>query len=315
MDLFRYIRLAPGVYAAVDPLTNGGFGGCNAGIIDLGNQTLVFDTGVVPKAGRELRTASVKLTGRFPGYAVVSHYHNDHIRGSQAFRESVEVATTLTRKLIATKGPADLRDDRAATTSEMARMRLLARSKDKRDAEEVAFMMPYWKKMQASLPEVRLRLPDLVFEGELTFHGTKRVAHLIAFEHGHCESDCVLFLPKERILFCGDLLFTKSHPYLGHGDPESLISILERLGKMKADVYVPGHGPLGKKKDVDELISYVRMLSNQARSVLRNGGTEEEAARQPMPERFSDWMLGDMFYEFNMRFLLRQLARKGRRAI
>jgi len=312
---FRYVRLASGVYAAIDPLADGGSGGCNAGIVDLGDRTLVFDSGVTPRAGRELRTAATTLTRRIPSYLVVSHYHNDHIRGSQAFRESVEVATTHTRKSIATKGLAELREDRDNTASEMARMKLLARSKEERDAKEVAFMMPYWRKMKASLPEVRLRLPDLVFEEELTFHGSKRVAQLIAFEDGHCESDCVLFLPQERILFCGDLLFVKSHPYLGHGNPERLISILERLGGMKAGVYVPGHGPLGKKKDVDELICYIRALSSQARNVLRKGGTEEEAARQPVPERFSDWILGDMFYEINIRFLFRQLSRKGRRTI
>ncbi len=311
--LFRYTRLAPGVYAAIDPLLNGGFGGCNAGIVDLGDLTLVFDSGVTPQAGHELRRAAIKLTGRFPSLLVVSHYHNDHIRGSQAFREAVEVATTLTRELIDTKGRAELREDRKNAVSQMARTRLLARSKKERDIKEVAFMMPYWRQLLASLPDVKVRLPDLAFDNMLTFYGSKRNAQLIAFSNGHCESDSVLFLPREGVLFCGDLLFAKCHPYLGHGQPESLASILRQLGRMKASMYVPGHGPLGGKQEVDELHSYIRVLSGQARTVLQKGGTEDDAARQSMPDRFADWSLGDLFYEFNMRFLFRQLVKKARR--
>jgi cyclase len=123
----------------------------------------------------------------------------------------------------------------------------------------------------------------------------------------------VLFLPQERILFCGDLLFVKCHPYLGHGDPMSLLSILRQLEGTDARVFVPGHGPLGQRKHVEELQSYVRTLSAQARKVLRKGGTEDEAARQPLPEGYRDWALAGLFYEFNMRYMFRKLAQKNAR--
>jgi cyclase len=310
---FRYVRLAPGVYAAIDPLVDGGSGGGNAGIVDLGDRTLVFDTGVTPRAGRELYNAAKTLTKRAPDYLVVSHYHNDHIRGSQVFRGAAEFGTTLTRELIATKGRTDLKEDWKSAASQLAEMRLLAKSKDKSEREFGAFFLPYWQGILASLPEIKLRLPDVTFNDRLTIQGSKRVAQLIAFGNGHCESDCVLFLPQDRILFCGDLLFVKCHPYLGHGDPVSLLSILHQLAGMKARVFVPGHGPLGQKKHVDELQSYIRSLSAQARKVLSKGGTEEEAASQPVPEVCTDWALARLFYEFNTRYVFRQLAQKNAR--
>jgi glyoxylase-like metal-dependent hydrolase (beta-lactamase superfamily II) len=310
---FRYVRLAPGVYAAIDPLLGGGSGGCNAGIVDLGDRTLVFDSGVTPRAGRELRTAAATLTRRVPSYLVVSHYHNDHIRGSQVFTGAVEIGTTLTRELVATKGRTELKEDWKDAASQAAEMKSLARSKDEREREFGAFFLPYWRGILASLPEVRLRLPDMTFDNRLTFQGSKRVAQLIAFGNGHCESDCVLFLPQERILFCGDLLFVKCHPYLGHGDPVKLLSILNQLRGMRARVFVPGHGPLGQKKHVDELQSYIRTLSAQARRVLRKGGTEEDAASLPVPDSYEDWILARLFYAFNMRYVFRQLAQNNRR--
>jgi len=305
---FRYERLAPGVYAAIH--TEVGWGVCNAGIVDLGGHTLVFDSGLTPRAARELRTAATVLTKRAPSYLVVSHYHNDHIRGSQVFRGAVEVGTTLTRKLIATKGRTELKWDWDNAASRAAEMKRLARSKDEIEREFGAFFLPYWQGILASLPEIKLRLPEMTFDNRLTFHGSKRVAQLIAFDKGHCESDCVLFLPQDRILFCGDLLFVRCHPYLGHGDPVSLLSILDRLAGMKARVFVPGHGPLGQKKHVEELQSYIRTLSGQARRVLRKGGTEEDAASQPAPDICADWILARLFYESNMRHVFRQLAQK-----
>jgi len=310
---FRYSRLATGVYAAIDPLVDGGSGGCNAGIVDLGDRTLVFDSGVIPRAGHELFKAAKTLTRRDPDYLVVSHYHNDHTRGCQAFRGVVELGTSLTRELIATKGRAELKEDWKNAAGQVAKMRSLSRSKNKSERESAAFFLPYWQGILASLPEVELRLPDVTFDGKLTFQGSKRVAQIIAFSNGHCENDCVLFLPQDRILFCGDLLFVKCHPYLGHGDPASLLSILNRLERMKARVYVPGHGPLGQKKDLSELKWYIRTLSAQARSVLKKGGTEDDVASLPEPDNCADWMLGQLFHEFNRRYVFRQLTRKNGR--
>jgi cyclase len=309
-EFFRYERLAKGVYAAIDPLDHGGSGGCNAGIIDLGDQTIVFDSGVTPRVGRELYNVALRLTKRPPSHLVVSHYHNDHIRGGQSFRNATEVATTVTRALIATKGRAELKEDRAAAPDQVVKMRRLARSKDKSDRDVGAFMTPYWQKMLASLPEVKLRLPDITFDDKLNFHGTKRSAQLIAFKNGHTESDCVLFLPQERILFCGDLLFVKTHPFLGHGDPVSLTEILNQLKKLKARVLVPGHGPLGRNEDIYEVKSYICTLSAQAQRILRKGGTEEDAATHRIPARYADWGLGWAIYEPNMRFLFRRSAQK-----
>ena len=217
----------------------------------------------------------------------------------------------MTRQLIATKGRADLKWDRDNAASQLAEMRLLAKSNDKSDREYGEFLLPYWQGILASIPEIKPRLPDVTFDNRLTFQGSKRVAQLLAFGNGHTESDSALFLPQERVLFCGDLLFVKCHPYLGHGDPANLLSTLNQLGGMKARVFVPGHGPLGQKKHVKELQSYIRTLSAQARRVLRKGGTEEHAASLPVPESYEDWMLARMFYASNMQFVFRRLARKS----
>ncbi|WP_410982512.1 MBL fold metallo-hydrolase [Bacillus cereus] len=43
-------------------------------------------------------------------------------------------------------------------------------------------------------------------------HGSKRTAKLITLGGGHSVCDTILYLPKEKVCFMGDLLFVKSHP-------------------------------------------------------------------------------------------------------
>src|SRR5438270_10832420 len=79
---FRINELAEGVYAAIS--TNEGSAVGNAGIVDLGDQTLVFDTFMTPMAAQDLRAAAESLTGNSIAYAFNSHWHNDHIPANQA---------------------------------------------------------------------------------------------------------------------------------------------------------------------------------------------------------------------------------------
>lgn len=301
---FRIEKLAEGVYAATQ--VDGGWMICNTGIVDLGNITLVFDTGLTPQAAHDLRSAAEALTGRAPRYVVTSHYHNDHIRGNQAFTEAQVVSTLANRELIATNGKTDLEDDWKQAPEQLAIMEAAAQSGERDDQRFAAMFLPYWQGIQASLPEIQLRLPELTFENRLTFHGTKCTAQLIAMG-GHTESDCVMYLPQERVLFCGDLLFVRGHPYLGDGDPQALLSSLDRLEGLGAQVYVPGHGPVGEGGDIEKMRLYLRTLTQQAQEVVAHGGTEEEAAKQPVPEAFAYWMLAKPFYEANMRFLFNRV--------
>src|SRR5437764_11008414 len=94
-------QLAPGVWAAIQ---NDQFGKaiCNAGIVDMGDKTLIFDPFMTPEAARELRETAERLTGRPVSIVIDSHYHNDHVRGNQEFKpEATIISSSWTREEIA----------------------------------------------------------------------------------------------------------------------------------------------------------------------------------------------------------------------
>ena len=67
---FELKEVAEGVYAAIG--IPGGAAFSNAGIVDLGDQTMVFDTFQTPHAAQDLKDAAEALTGRTVSYVVIS---------------------------------------------------------------------------------------------------------------------------------------------------------------------------------------------------------------------------------------------------
>ena len=92
---FTLRQLADGVYAAIHQ--ERGWAVSNAGLVDLGGETLLFDTFMTPAAAQELRQVAEELMQQPVTYVVNSHYHNDHIWGNQVFRANTEIISTSAR--------------------------------------------------------------------------------------------------------------------------------------------------------------------------------------------------------------------------
>lgn len=74
--------LQDGILAAVMKPDGDSHAESNSGIVDLGDQTLVFDSSNTPRAARDLLAASLAFTGREPTFVINSHWHDDHVRGN-----------------------------------------------------------------------------------------------------------------------------------------------------------------------------------------------------------------------------------------
>ena len=229
---FRLEQLADGVYAAIH--ADDGWATCNAGIIDLGDRTLVFDAFMSPEAASDLKHAAEQLTGRPTRWLINSHYHNDHIWGNQAFDRDVDIlSTNRTCELIITEGPLEVQGYR-----EIAQTRLdvleaqYAEERDLFTRNHLRVFIIYFQAILATLPILQIRLPNLMFTGEFTCSGSKRSATLISFEGGHSSSDAILHLPEDGIVFMSDLLFIGGHPYFADGDPVKIKQILAEVRKL-----------------------------------------------------------------------------------
>jgi cyclase len=80
---FRVEELASGVYACIHKSGGGAYS--NAGIVDLGDQTIVVDAFDTMIAGRALRQTAEALLGRPVDRLVLTHPHSDHWIGASEF--------------------------------------------------------------------------------------------------------------------------------------------------------------------------------------------------------------------------------------
>ncbi len=300
---FKLQELAPGVWAAIQ---NDQFGKafCNAGIVDLGDKTLVFDAFTNPRAAAELMDVAERLTKRPVSFVVNSHFHSDHIRGDQVFKPMATIiSTTYTRDMIAKMEPQQKEWDKHNASVFLKANKKIYNTSYGLDRAEMPLWIGYYEGLLETIDDLELTLPDLTFNDSMTIIGSKLEVKLVEFKNCHTGSDLVMYIPSLRIAFMGDLLFVHRHPWLADGDP---VNWQEQLTKVYADItvdtFVPGHGEVGNKNSVKELCEY---LGNVQKLAYESTGDSARSASlmQSIPAPYREWYFA-RYYQSNMQFLL-----------
>ena len=299
---FRLHQLADGVFAAIH--SDGGSAQSNAGIVDLGDRVLIFDTFIAPEAAADLKSAAAALIGRPISALINSHYHNDHIWGNQAFTSDVPIISTKkTRELITTLGAEEVTSFRAHSPERLSALEArLDQQRDEASRRLTAYSIAYYRTILGVLPKLEIRLPNLTFGEQLEFIGPRRAAQLICYGGGHTGRDAILYLPEDRIFFMADLLFVGTHTYLPDGDPDETRRTLSRVMQLPAETLVPGHGAVGSAGDVERMLRYMDRLDVLVEDAIRQGMSEADLANIPMPDEYLEWIFPSFFAE-NLQFL------------
>jgi glyoxylase-like metal-dependent hydrolase (beta-lactamase superfamily II) len=308
---FDLEQLGSGVYAAIATEDGGAYS--NAGIVDLGDQTLVFDAFEAPQAAKDLRLAAKHLTGRPPTCVIISHSHADHWFGNQALARHVPIIATHATLEEMTEAigwleelkenPADL-EQAIQETQES-----LDTETDPRRRASLERSMTRMGHTLAMLPILEPQLPNLIFGTRLVFRGTQRTAELREAAPGHTASDAYLILPEDRVIFMGDLGFFQSQPFTVYADPQAWVAHLEEMEQSSAETFVPGHGPLGTKADLALQGQYINLLQELVAGAIEEGLSVEETLEKPLPAPFDAWLHGGMArWEANVHSTYERLA-------
>lgn len=310
-DHFELHQLAAGIFAAI--ATEDGAAYSNAGIIDLGDQTLIFDTFETLLAAQDLKSAAEQLTGRQASCIIISHAHDDHWMGNQVFAASTPIIATHETYLEMLESAEEIWElqENPSEFEEMIREKeaQLETETDERVRSSLKKTILRYRYALEMLPGLELRFPTQTFNGKLVFHGTSRNAELITKGSGHTSSDSFLFLQDEKIVFLGDLGFFGSQPFIAYSDSQAWLKQLHELEGINALTFVPGHGPLGTKADLDLQVQYIVLLEELVSRTIREGGSVEDALQQPLPEPFDSWLYGGIArFEANVRYTYERLS-------
>lgn len=261
-DSGELTEIADGVHAYVQP--DGTWWVNNAGVIAGDAGTFVVDTCATAERTRRFLGLAAEATGTdTPRWAVNTHQHGDHSYGNSLLPESTVLIGHEAMRAALAVDPL------------------------------IEQCPPVWSPVPDWGPVTR-RLPDLTMTTDLVVHnGNRRIELRHPGYRAHTGGDVVVWLPREKVLFTGDLVFNGLTPMMGMGSCEGGLRSLEWLASFRAEHLVPGHGPLMRAEDVPEvfekLSAYYRLMLDTAAAGRRDGLTPLEAARRCDLGEFSGW--------------------------
>ncbi len=98
-------------------------------------------------------------------------------------------------------------------------------------------------------------------------------------ETAHTDGDTLVCLPKDEILFSGDVFFIQGAPVLWAGTPDNWIKALKKIIELKPRVIVPGHGYFTDIAGVQRLIDYWEYVGHHLNVQFILGANPVEAAK------------------------------------
>ena len=242
-----------------------------AGFIVTSQGVVVVDTTNSPFHGREL-LYEVRHHSDLPvRYVIDTNSSGEQMLGNEAFTE-------LEATLIAS----------AKTQAEILRYRKLLID---RLADDDG-------KLQSRMRGFHITPPTQTFESEMTLRlGGQEIKLRTLLKNG-LGDDAVVYLPAAKVLFLGELFQNGYFPRIESRDLRDWIDALRQVEKWDVDVYVPGHGDPGGKKELGEFRQFLEWFRKEVETRFQQGKSLGEVKREvaPLLENYK-WHAPELFSE------------------
>lgn len=264
--------LGNSVYAYLQP--DGSWGWSNAGMIVDGETSLLVDTLYDLKlTGEMLATLrrSIPAAGQID-MLVNTHANGDHCYGNQLVGDARIIASARTAEEMLETPP-----------ERMAMLMKQASALGTFGAFASRIFSPF------DFENITLTPPNATFEGQLDLRvGTKEV-RLLEVGPAHTRGDTLVYVPGDKVVFTGDILFIEGHPIMWAGPVGNWIRACDTILSLDVETIVPGHGPITDKQGVTRLKEYWEYLRDETRRRYEAGMSEQEAARDIPMDAYAAW--------------------------
>jgi cyclase len=289
-------KLAEGVFAQIVSADSDAVS--NSCVVVLDSGVLIFDTHFTPEAGEALLEKIKTVTARPVRYLVNSHFHPDHTHGNQAF--------TMVRQIIGSSNTR--RDMLQKDLPSLNRMQLIAQSQVEQLSKDLG-QEPDAKKQEALRGQLSSRqafmrrtaalkilAPWMTFDDSLSIIDGGREVQLLYLGVAHTDGDVVLYLPQEKVAFLGDIFFNDAIPSVEDANMLEWTKTLGEALKLDAKTYVPGHGQVGARSDVERFLNYLEDLRALVEPAVARGETLEQIIRDlHVPPRYASYSFQNFF--------------------
>lgn len=239
-------KLAPDVYAVVGDTGRGVEGRPNAGFVVTEDGVVVIDALASPREAERLLRTIREITDRPIAWLVLTHHHPDHHFGAVVLRRAgAKVIAHPDKRVLASEGGED------ALIADWVRVVGL----DAMRGFEFA-----------DTPDRPVTASDTLRLGGKT----------IVVTHpgpGHSPGDLMVWLPREGVLFAGDVLVEDGVTMVVDGNSSVLLRVLDTVSAMNPRLVVPGHGALPPRPAglVRRTRDYLTRLQSEMKAAVEKG--------------------------------------------
>ncbi|MEE8575530.1 MAG: MBL fold metallo-hydrolase [Thermodesulfobacteriota bacterium] len=270
------LKITDGVYAFVGSegvATNSGFVVTEDGIV-------IIDAQGPKNLALLLNEVIKEVTDKPVTHIINTHYHGDHTFGNQYFPGV-----------------------RAIIAHENTRKNL----KEKDSAHRTKFKRFFGEN---SLMGFNLTLPDVTITGNTTLRTGGVVFELLSPGPAHTDGDIYIYLPNEKVLFAGDLVYNGRLPWLGDADSFKWTAALDELHVLGVNAVIPGHGKPGGPNLIPAFKSYLVTLQTEVARLKKLGKdvetvkTEIRLPQYSSDDKYKEWL------PFNAEKVYKELNRR-----
>lgn len=120
---------------------------------------------------------------------------------------------------------------------------------------------------------------DKTFKDSMSFDLGGKIVEAKYFGYAHEHSDIAVWLPKEKILFAGDLAFNnRLLPIFEITETDKWLEAWEQIEELKAEIVIPGHGDVTDMATVTKYTKdYLVYLRTEIEKILDEDGDLTEA--------------------------------------
>ena len=252
-------QIAPGVFTRIGDRE--ARQPANTSWIEFRNFVVVIEANT-PWGLRDILPEIKKTTSKPIRYVFDTHYHWDHTQGNSVMTD----------------------DGVTVVCSQDCASELAVKGQTEWDQMS--------KNAEYSLAPYRLQQPSVVFGDFMAIDDGERRLELRRVGPAHTIGDAVAFLPKEGVLFTGDLCVNwKSGNNVGDrdADHQHWVQVLNDLARWNVKTVVPGHGELGTVATLRAQSAFLDDLWTQVAAGKKAGKTVDQLLKDVNLSKHGDF--------------------------
>ena len=254
-------RIGNDVYAYTLP--DGSWGWSNAGLVVDGDKSLLIDTLFdLDLTGEMLETMrKTTIAAETIDILVNTHANGDHFYGNELVKDA-EIISSKSAAIEMAEAPPQVLGDVLKMSSELGEM-----------GEYFTHCFEKFK-----FDNITLTLPTKTFEKKLDINLGNKEIKLIEVGPTHTEGDILVYIPHNKTIFTGDIIFHGGTPIMWKGPVSNWLNACDIILDMDVDIVVPGHGPVSDKTCVVSVKEYFEFIIKETKKRFDSGMSAVDAA-------------------------------------